>query len=110
MTEFRSGVKWDEWGERVLLEVDELGELIHGVCVAPKFLDWKLEEIGGHPEIDEVAWCFKPRKARFYFKAPLWIQIGENEGEGYKTTEFRFEERLVCGHRAECDGQEAFDV
>tara|TARA_R100000808_G_C2155037_1_gene166706 strand:- start:12334 stop:12660 length:327 start_codon:yes stop_codon:yes gene_type:complete len=108
MTEFRSGVKWDEWGERLLIEKDEWGELISGDCVAPKFLDWKVEELGGWR--GETAWCFKPRKARFYFKAPVWVQIGENEGEGYNSTEFRFEERLVCGHRAECDGQEAFDV
>lgn len=97
MTEFRSGVKWEEWGERVLLEVDELGELLHGVCVAPKFLDWKLEAIGGHPELDEVAWCFKPRTNRVYWRVGF-------------LNELHFEDRLVCGHRSECEGQEVFNV
>ena len=100
MTEFRSGVKWDEWGEVSFLEVDELGELIHGVCVATKFLDWKLEAVGGHPEIDEVAWCFKPRRNRTYWKT-------YEEGV---FPQLNFEERLVCGHKVECDGQEALDV
>ena len=108
MTEFRSGVKWEEWGERVLLEVDEIGELIEGECVSPKYLDWKVEEVGSKAE--GVAWCFKPRKARFYFKTPVWVQLGSEEGEGYKSVQLKFEERLVCGHRAECEGQEVLDV
>lgn len=99
MTEFRSGVKWEEWGERVLLEKDELGDLLEGECYSPKFLDWKVEEIGG--DLD-VAWCFKPRVKRVYWRVPMFAN-------GF-LSEIRFEERLVCGHKAECEGQEAFNV
>ena len=98
MTEFRSGVKWDEWGEVSFLEVDELGELISGNCVAPKFLDWKLDQMDASGL--DIAWCFKPRRNRTYWKT-------YEEGV---FPQLNFEERLVCGHKVECDGQEAFDV
>lgn len=98
MTEFRSGVKWEEWGERVLLEVDELGELLEGECSSPKYLPWKVEEIGWKAE--GVAWCFKPRHQRVYWKV---------QEAGIFAT-FQWEERLVCGHRAECEGQEVLNV
>ena len=94
MTEFRSGVKWDAWGDRVLLDVDEEGQLLEGQCSSPKFLDWKLEEIGGNRDI---AWCFKPRTQRVYWRVGL-------------LSELHFEDRLVCGHTLECDGQEALNV
>mgnify|MGYP003318762214 FL=1 len=114
MPEFRSGLKWEEWGERVFLELDEAGELLEGECSSPKYLPWKIDKVNEfwaqHMGPYDVAWCFKPRMQRFYYRTPIWIQIGENEGEGYKKTELNFEERLICGHRAECKGQEVLDV
>ena len=92
-------MKWDAWGNRVLLDVDEEGQQLEGECSSPKFLDWKLEEIGGNRDI---AWCFKPRTKRVYWKVPSKMLLG--------LSDIIFEDRLVCGHTHECDGQEALNV